>query len=74
MNATRGVRRYRVRGKVQGVAFRANARRAALSLAISLPLRGAAGRFGVAWRLAEAALGVITIALGCRLAALLLPA
>ena len=34
MNATRGVRRYRVRGKVQGVAFRANARRAALSLAI----------------------------------------
>jgi hypothetical protein len=47
---------------------------AALSLAISLPLRVASGRFGAAWRLAEGMLGVITVALGCWMATLLLAA
>jgi len=47
---------------------------AALSLAISLPLRVASGRFGTAWRLVEGALGVVTVALGCWMAALLLAA
>jgi len=45
---------------------------AALSLAISLPLGAAWGRFGDAWRLLEGALGVVTVALGCWMAALLL--
>lgn len=47
---------------------------AALSLAISLPLGVASGRFGTAWRLVEGALGVITVALGCWMATLLLGA
>jgi len=47
---------------------------AALSLAISLPLRGASGRFGAAWRLVEGALGIVTVALGCWMATLLLAA
>ena len=38
---------------------------ATLSLAISLPLRVASGRFGTAWRVVEGALGVVTVALGC---------
>lgn len=44
----------------------------ALSLAISLPLRMASERFDAAWRLGEAALGMLTVALGCWMAALLL--
>ena len=47
---------------------------AALSLAISLPLRLASGRVGTAWRFVEGALGVVTVALGCWMATLLLAA
>lgn len=45
---------------------------AALSLAISWPLRGAPARFEAAWHVAEAALGMLTIAVGCWMAAALL--
>ena len=47
---------------------------AALSLAISLPLRGAPARLGRAWHMVEGALAVVTIGLGCWMAALLLRA
>ena len=45
---------------------------AALSLAISLPVRMTSARLGSAWRMVEGALGVLTIALGCWMAGLLL--
>lgn len=45
---------------------------AALSLAISLPVRLTSVRLGSAWRMVEAALGVLTIGLGCWMAGLLL--
>jgi hypothetical protein len=45
---------------------------AALSLAISLPLRASGRRLGDAWRLIEGALGVTTIAIGCWMAAAVL--
>jgi hypothetical protein len=47
---------------------------AALSLVISLPLRGASARLGAAWHVVEGALAVVTIGLGCWMAGLLLRA
>jgi cytochrome c biogenesis protein CcdA len=41
---------------------------AALSLAISLPVRMTSARLGPAWRMVEGALGVLAIALGCWMA------
>ena len=46
---------------------------AALSLAISLPLRSSE-RLGAAWHVVEGVLGVVTIGIGCWMAALLLAA
>lgn len=46
---------------------------AALSAAISVPVRLSAARLGTAWRLVEGALGVVTIALGGWMAAAILP-
>jgi len=47
---------------------------AALSLTISLPLCRSSERLGGAWQLVEGALGVVTIGIGCWMAALLLGA
>ena len=41
---------------------------AALSLAISLPVRMTSARLGSAWRMVEGALGMLTIGLGCWMA------
>jgi cytochrome c biogenesis protein CcdA len=41
---------------------------AALSLAISLPVRLTSARLGSGWRMVEGALGVVTIGLGCWMA------
>jgi hypothetical protein len=41
---------------------------AALSLAISVPVRLSSGYAGRAWRMAEGALGMVTIGLGCWMA------
>jgi len=41
---------------------------AALSLAISVPVRLSSGYLGPAWRMIEGALGVVTIGLGCWMA------
>jgi hypothetical protein len=41
---------------------------AALSLAISVPVRLSSGYAGRAWRMVEGALGMVTIGLGCWMA------
>ena len=47
---------------------------AALSLAISVPLGRSSERLGAVWHVIEGALGVVTIGIGCWMAALLLGA
>src|SRR4030095_14897420 len=55
-------------------ALRSIAGMAALSLAISLPLGRSSGRLGAAWDVVEGTLGVVTIGIGCWMAAALLGA